>query len=194
MYSFGISDVMDETEEDPGLVCYGTPLDPLTEDDAHRFKKPIPVEDQIVTDENGRRRFHGAFTGGFSAGFFNTAGSRDGWSPAHFKSSRLVDNATQSFILFWTRWVSFCRSDRKEAKAQRPEDFMDAEDLGEFGIAPQAIKTSSQFRQPQSKEEEVKKKRMQPSEVEGPIPGDPVFDQLFKPASETIGKSVSDIV
>ena len=26
----------------------------------------------------GRRRFHGAFTGGFSAGYFNTVGSEEG--------------------------------------------------------------------------------------------------------------------
>lgn len=41
-------------------------------------KKPIHVEDQIVKDENGRRRFHGAFTGGFSAGYWNTVGSKEG--------------------------------------------------------------------------------------------------------------------
>ncbi len=69
-------------------ASFGTPLDPLDEDAVPR-KKPVPIEEQIATDENGRRRFHGAFTGGFSAGFFNTAGSRDGWAPKHFKSSRL---------------------------------------------------------------------------------------------------------
>ena len=31
-----------------------------------------------MRDEEGRRRFHGAFTGGFSAGFYNTAGSQEG--------------------------------------------------------------------------------------------------------------------
>jgi len=31
-----------------------------------------------VRDEEGRRRFHGAFTGGFSAGFYNTVGSKEG--------------------------------------------------------------------------------------------------------------------
>lgn len=41
-------------------------------------KKPKSVQDEIVTDEKGRRRFHGAFTGGFSAGYFNTAGSKHG--------------------------------------------------------------------------------------------------------------------
>lgn len=41
-----------------------------------------------VTDEKGRRRFHGAFTGGFSAGHFNTVGSEEGWKPSTFTSSR----------------------------------------------------------------------------------------------------------
>jgi len=43
---------------------------------------------QEVTDEEGRRRFHGAFTGGYSAGYYNTVGSKEGWEPKAFKSSR----------------------------------------------------------------------------------------------------------
>lgn len=43
---------------------------------------------QEVTDEEGRRRFHGAFTGGYSAGYYNTVGSLEGWQPSTFKSSR----------------------------------------------------------------------------------------------------------
>jgi len=31
-----------------------------------------------VRDEEGRQRFHGAFTGGFSAGYFNSVGSKEG--------------------------------------------------------------------------------------------------------------------
>lgn len=41
-------------------------------------KKPTGIQDQVATDERGRRRFHGAFTGGFSAGYFNTVGSKHG--------------------------------------------------------------------------------------------------------------------
>jgi G patch domain-containing protein 1 len=37
-----------------------------------------PVWQQEATDDQGRRRFHGAFTGGFSAGYFNTVGSKVG--------------------------------------------------------------------------------------------------------------------
>ena len=43
---------------------------------------------QEVTDEEGRRRFHGAFTGGYSAGYYNTVGPLEGWQPSTFKSSR----------------------------------------------------------------------------------------------------------
>ena len=43
---------------------------------------------QEVTDAEGRRRFHGAFTGGYSAGYYNTVGSLEGWNPSTFKSSR----------------------------------------------------------------------------------------------------------
>ena len=69
---------------------------------------PLPLQ---VRDEKGRRRLHGAFTGGFSAGYFNTVGSAEGWTPAAFVSSRGARAAA--------------------AKQARPEDFMDDEDLAE---------------------------------------------------------------
>lgn len=49
------------------FVVYGTalpPLDPDIRDDGTY----VPVWKQEVTDEQGRKRLHGAFTGGFSAG------------------------------------------------------------------------------------------------------------------------------
>jgi G patch domain-containing protein 1 len=49
----------------PSNIKLGTEL-PLEEDgDDGSF---VPVWKQTVTDERGRRRLHGAFTGGFSAG------------------------------------------------------------------------------------------------------------------------------
>lgn len=45
------------------------------------LKKPLQVGDIQATDSKGRPRFHGAFTGGFSAGFFNTVGSKEGMWP-----------------------------------------------------------------------------------------------------------------
>ena len=65
-----------------------------------------------MTDDEGRQRFHGAFTGGFSAGYYNTVGSEKGWAPSTFISSR----------------------ERKEKgsiepqQQYRPEDFMDEDD------------------------------------------------------------------
>ena len=47
-----------------------------------------------VTDAQGRVRFHGAFTGGFSAGFYNTVGSEEGWAPSEWRSSRDSRGAT----------------------------------------------------------------------------------------------------
>ncbi|KDQ61939.1 hypothetical protein JAAARDRAFT_190648 [Jaapia argillacea MUCL 33604] len=87
----------------------GTPLPPLEKSrDTGEF---VPLWKQDVRDEKGRRRLHGAFTGGFSAGYFNTVGSKEGWAPSTFVSSR---------------------SDRAKQKSARPEDFMDEEDLAEL--------------------------------------------------------------
>ncbi|XP_037933140.1 G patch domain-containing protein 1 homolog, partial [Teleopsis dalmanni] len=148
-----------ETEDN--LQRYGTPLEPLEEDEVPS-KKPITVEEQIVTDENGKRRFHGAFTGGFSAGFWNTVGSLEGWTPQSFKSSR-TEKAT-------------------EMQKQRPEDFMDDEDLGEFGIAPQRVQAREDF--VQDDKGNRKRKFLQPSA--GSIPGVPVLQQLLKPVKDKV--------
>ncbi|KAH9893159.1 hypothetical protein C8Q73DRAFT_791046 [Cubamyces lactineus] len=87
----------------------GTPLPPLEKSkDTGEF---VPLWKQEVRDEKGRRRLHGAFTGGFSAGYFNTVGSAEGWTPSTFVSSR---------------------SDRAKKKVARPEDFMDEEDFAEL--------------------------------------------------------------
>lgn len=51
-------------------IFLGTPSSALSE-----F---APVWKQEARDERGRKRFHGAFTGGFSAGYFNTVGSKEG--------------------------------------------------------------------------------------------------------------------
>ncbi len=48
-------------------------------------KKPW---EQEVRDEQDRRRFHGAFTGGFLAGYFNKDGSKEWCTPSTFVSLR----------------------------------------------------------------------------------------------------------
>ncbi|KAG8533324.1 uncharacterized protein KY384_002107 [Bacidia gigantensis] len=106
-------------------VIYGTPLapvDPETRDDGSY----VPVWKQEVTDEQGRKRLHGAFTGGFSAGYFNTVGSKEGWTPSTFVSSRSN------------------RKTQPQKQEQRPEDFMDEEDLAEAEEA-QKLQTTDTF-------------------------------------------------
>nr|XP_054770559.1 G patch domain-containing protein 1-like [Lytechinus pictus] len=93
---------MDSDSDNEDFVSFGTPLEIIQEDEP--LPKPISVQDQIVRDQQGRQRFHGAFTGGFSAGFFNTVGSKEGFTPSTFVSSRAK------------------RADQHE---HRPEDFMD---------------------------------------------------------------------
>ncbi|KAL0078801.1 hypothetical protein F4703DRAFT_1877266 [Phycomyces blakesleeanus] len=106
------------------FVVFGTPFPDQTErdkragvSDAGQF---VPVWKQEARDENGRRRFHGAFTGGFSAGYYNTVGSKEGWQPSNFVSSR---------------------SSRNENKEMRPEDYMDDEDLQSLAGAKKLVAT-----------------------------------------------------
>lgn len=55
-----------QSQQSP-YAFYGTPLPSLDESvrDDGSF---VPIWKQEVTDERGRKRLHGAFTGGFSAG------------------------------------------------------------------------------------------------------------------------------
>ncbi|CAG0913112.1 unnamed protein product [Notodromas monacha] len=155
---------MSESEEED-FVMYGTPLDPIEEDDLKR-KKPTSVEDQIVTDEQGRRRFHGAFTGGFSAGFYNSVGTRDGWSPATFTSSRQKRNATMP---------------------RGAEHYMDDEDVGEFGFAPKGIIATDTFisRLDSAKLLAAKRRKMEAgTEV---IPGASFLEDMITPVKDSKG-------
>ncbi|KAL1955143.1 hypothetical protein VTO42DRAFT_9007 [Malbranchea cinnamomea] len=90
-------------------AVYGTAL-PQQDHQGRDDGSYVPIWKQEVTDERGRKRFHGAFTGGFSAGYFNTVGSKEGWTPSTFVSSR---------------------KDRAKQVERRPEDYMDEEDLRE---------------------------------------------------------------
>jgi G patch domain-containing protein 1 len=109
-------------------VLFGTPLPPL-DADVREDGSYVPIWKQEVRDERGRKRLHGAFTGGWSAGYFNTVGSKEGWTPSTFVSSRSnrhnkdVDKASQQ---------------------QRIEDFMDEEDLADAAEA-QKLQTAQGF-------------------------------------------------
>ncbi|XP_062817762.1 G patch domain-containing protein 1 isoform X3 [Anolis carolinensis] len=152
-----------DEEEEADLVCIGTPLEPLEEGEP--IKKPIPVQDQTVRDEKGRyKRFHGAFSGGFSAGYFNTVGSKEGWAPSTFVSSR---------------------QKRAERTVLGPEDFMDEEDLSEHGIAPKEITITDEYTS--RSKDRIKEKAREIAGVVGPIPGAAVLDEFIAPGKITIG-------
>ncbi|XP_057889878.1 G patch domain-containing protein 1 isoform X1 [Melospiza georgiana] len=151
----------DSEEED--LVSYGSALQPLQE--GERIKKPVPLQEQTVKDAKGRyQRFHGAFTGGFSAGYFNTVGTKEGWTPSAFVSSR---------------------QKRADRTVFGPEDFMDEEDLSEFGIAPKDITTTDDFAS--KAKDRIKEKARQIAGVVAPIPGTTAFDDLIGPSKITVG-------
>lgn len=151
-------------DDEDNFASFGTPFEPL-EEDVQR-KKAIPVYEQIVTDSEGRRRFHGAFTGGFSAGYFNSVGTKEGWQPSTFVSSR---------------------SKKLEHKAQRPEDFMDDEDMGEFGIAPKRITTTERFLSEEQEIQNRRKRMLSSGNSHGVIPGDPVLQDLILPVNMSFG-------
>nr|XP_008512273.1 PREDICTED: G patch domain-containing protein 1 [Equus przewalskii]XP_014588667.2 G patch domain-containing protein 1 [Equus caballus] len=152
-----------DSDSDEDLVSYGTGLEPLEE--GERPKKPIPLQDQTVRDEKGRyKRFHGAFSGGFSAGYFNTVGSKEGWTPSSFVSSR---------------------QNRADRSVLGPEDFMDEEDLSEFGIAPKAIVTTDDFAS--KTKDRIREKARQLAAATAPIPGATLLDDLITPAKLSVG-------
>lgn len=116
-------------DERKGFVFFGTPLSDSLQNDDKSNDGPINTrrarlnEQQTVRDEQGRRRFHGAFTGGFSAGYYNSVGTIEGFRPKSF-----VTHKRQSV------------KDDQTKFSHKPEDYMDEEDFGEFGIAPKKIR------------------------------------------------------
>ncbi len=57
----------DSQSQQSAYVFYGTALPPI-DSDKRDDGAYVPIWKQEVTDERGRKRLHGAFTGGFSAG------------------------------------------------------------------------------------------------------------------------------
>lgn len=151
-----------------GDLFYGTPLSRLLEEEqddnrgdfaSSRLRRINRLDKrQTVRDDQGRQRFHGAFTGGYSAGYFNTVSTVEGFKPKQFvshRSSQISDgNQSSSF-------------------SHRPEDYMDDEDLGEFGIAPKKIRLTNQF-----------------SANENPLFSGSSVHSLLGPSNQSIGEKI----
>ena len=98
---------------------------------------------QEPLDAQGRKRFHGAFTGGFSAGYYNTVGSEEGWAPSEWRSSRGERSSSRP--------------------VQRAEDFMDEEDMAAIHGAASLV-SRAEYARPAS--QPLKPTRPQPHDVE----------------------------
>lgn len=164
---------MDTDEGD--YVFFGTPIEREEDITTSRRKKSIaesaghlrtlPSWKQEVRDEDGRRRFHGAFTGGFSAGYYNTVGSKEGWTPQSFTSSR---------------------KNRAQVKEQSILNFLDDDEKTE--LEGNSMGSSSQFdtfgftATEIARKQAEKEQQQRPSIIPGPIP-----DELVLPVTESIG-------
>lgn len=99
-----------------------------------------PVYTKSRTTKRKRpTRLHGAFKGGFSAGHFNTVGSKNGWTA---NDDEIDDEKSQEGDTgdYYSRpvWRPKARtgarlSSKKESKKQKVEDYMDEEDANEWG-------------------------------------------------------------
>ena len=73
---------MSDEDDDDTFVTIGTPFQPLEEDEGGEERKLVYAKQrkpgETYRERRERQRFHGAFTGGFSAGYFNTVGSKEG--------------------------------------------------------------------------------------------------------------------
>nr|CDS26097.1 G patch domain containing 1 [Hymenolepis microstoma] len=117
-------------EDDQNFVVFGEPFDEDDDENSrflHPKARPQAYEQRVLNERGRPMRFHGAFTGGFSAGYFNTVGSKEGFKPQSFTSSRR--NRTQNAVQI----------------QGKPEDFMDDEDFGAFGIAPRHYRTRREY-------------------------------------------------
>ncbi|XP_062232935.1 G patch domain-containing protein TGH homolog [Phragmites australis] len=164
---------MGADNDDEDLVAYGTPIE-REEDTSARKRRAIaeagqlralPAWKQEVRDEEGRRRFHGAFTGGFSAGYYNTVGTKEGWAPQTFTSSR---------------------KNRAELKKQSIYNFVDEDDMKDMG--GNALETSHQYdtfgftAAEYARKQASMEQKERPSAIPGPIP-----DELVVPTTNSIG-------
>ncbi|KAF2536423.1 hypothetical protein F2Q68_00018921 [Brassica cretica] len=159
--------------EEDDFVFHGTPIEREDEIGSRKKKavagasgnlRTLPAWKQEVTDEEGRRRFHGAFTGGYSAGYYNTVGSKEGWAPQSFTSSR---------------------KNRAGARRQNISDFLDEDEKAE--LEGQSLSASSQFDTFGFTAAEHSRKQAEKEHHERPsaIPG-PVHDELIAPVSESV--------
>ncbi|KAL8886496.1 MAG: hypothetical protein Q9215_005814 [Flavoplaca cf. flavocitrina] len=79
-------------------VIHGPPLPPFNPD-IRDDGSPTSMAKQRVTDKQGRERLHGALTGGFNAGYFNTVRSKEKWTRTPHRDPATQQNLTAHLLL-----------------------------------------------------------------------------------------------
>lgn len=115
-------------------------------------------------DEKGRKRWVGAFTGGFTAGYKNTVGSKEGWAPSTFVSSR---------------------KDRSQKQQQNVMDFMDEEDIAQ-SVAGQTLVARSEYDTLGQRNKELIQKDLGMSLLGKPI------DEMIVQSRNSVGYEILD--
>ena len=85
--------------------------------------KKTTLQNMKAKDPQGNTRWKGAFTGGFEAGFKNTCGSKNGWTPTSFVSSVFKKAETSNERTIF--------------------DYMDKEDLGRESVSQNIVLNSN---------------------------------------------------
>lgn len=80
--------------------------------------------DGSIAKSRGERTFYGAFTGGFNAGYWGTVGSKEGWEPSSFSSSRSKRETRKQFTI---------------------DDLMDEEDMRDHRASHRTLETKDKF-------------------------------------------------
>ncbi|KAJ2804077.1 hypothetical protein H4R20_002645, partial [Coemansia guatemalensis] len=97
--------ILDDDDSRTDFIYVGTALPSAQKQQRHQRER------QRGWDDKPKDHSRDAFKGGFTAGYFGTVGSKEGWqSSAEFVSSR---------------------TNRAQRREMKPEDFMDAEDLAD---------------------------------------------------------------
>ncbi|KAI9098159.1 hypothetical protein DFS34DRAFT_619811 [Phlyctochytrium arcticum] len=159
-------------QQQRSLVTFGTeqPME-ISDVRAKDRNKFLPIHMQEARDEQGRKRLHGAFTGGFSAGYFNTVGSKEGWTPSTFVSSR---------------------SSRYAGGGAKPEDFMDEEDLAEAAGLNSIAATEEYDVAGGTQRDLLKRQAMQKKAADGGVEGlaGRLVADLIGPPKDSVGQKL----
>ncbi|CAF0895520.1 unnamed protein product [Adineta steineri] len=168
----GFGNKNDDNESKEDFVTIGTHFDPAEPTNSTSILATLGRKASKLADLSASnygydgKRFHGAFTGGFNAGYYNTVGSVEGWRPSEFKSSRTT---------------------RAEKRSFEPEDFMDKGDFGEHGINPKQIKIRSTFDQNEALTRSTTK---QPSGTSNQRTNEDLIRDIIQIKTLSIGKKI----